>query len=72
MSYVKISEEIKRDKCPKPQKDRSRGNKKGQVSRTTLKKNGHVPSSRISLIAHGFFSINYRQERTMLKTINKS
>jgi len=38
MSYAKISKEIKRDKCLKPQKDRSRGNKKGQVSRTSIKK----------------------------------
>ena len=33
----KRSEEIKRDKCPKPQKDRSRGNKKEQVSGTSKK-----------------------------------
>ena len=46
----KASEEIKRDMCPKPQKERSRGNKKGHVSGTS-KKNGQVPNSRISHIA---------------------
>jgi len=43
----KASEEIKRDMCPKPQKERSRGNKKGHVFGTS-KKNGQVPNSRIS------------------------
>jgi hypothetical protein len=31
----KISEEIKMDKCPKPQRDRSQENKNGQVSETS-------------------------------------
>ena len=46
----KVSEEIKRDMCPKPQKERARGNKKGHVSGTSKKK-GQVPNSRISHIA---------------------
>jgi hypothetical protein len=33
----KASEEIKRDMCLKPQKERSRGNKKGHVSGTSKK-----------------------------------
>jgi hypothetical protein len=35
MSYAKISVEIKMDKCSKPQIDRSRENKNGQVSETS-------------------------------------
>ena len=33
----KAFKEIKRDMCPKPQKERSRGNKKGHVSGTSKK-----------------------------------